>query len=590
MAAILLPGKDVDERLAAKAALESSEEKLRSLCASYAGTFVSVERRGRGLEQKLRKLLESAKIIESRVSTCQYALEQEDESDSSLAALSEKHRVRRRTLLQHSTLLELLELPSLMDACVRSNLYEEALSIAAFANTLERRHAEKNDVVLKVISQVRSRQSDLRRHLLFCLKSYVSMPQCLEIVTALRRLNSIDLERQSESNLERVHSAMELSLQVDFLEARDVWLDQRSTNNRDSLPGTVGEDTSIQGGSEQLLDAIERHRTRMFEIATQFNAIFRAQANSSAIAASLLNMWTVRRVRSFLVMLEDQLRIIDNSASLRDALDSCVFFSTSMGRLGADFTSSLTPLFESKIHSLVVVSWTDGVHQFAEALKICRDALVAAPLVSSTVGDSVPFETVPEGSTNTNEPPRQLMALPPLGRLVNAFLSGLNELRRCLLPGIFPKLRNSMQAALVDIDAILQANERAVLTPGLRGDASELRDIAREMKTTMKAIVVPYLEGALENALGNKEGARRFNDMIAAAVNRKVDGEDVVEIDEGNNDGTENATETVSTEEKMESSLEVVESRPLIVGEKKEQTAEADHSNDGAVTEQASTS
>jgi len=590
MAAILLPGKDVDERLAAKAALESSEEKLRSLCASYAGTFVSVERRGRGLEQKLRKLLESAKIIESRVSTCQYALEQEDESDSSLAALSEKHRVRRRTLLQHSTLLELLELPSLMDACVRSNLYEEALSIAAFANTLERRHAEKNDVVLKVISQVRSRQSDLRRHLLFCLKSYVSMPQCLEIVTALRRLNSIDLERQSESNLERVHSAMELSLQVDFLEARDVWLDQRSTNNRDSLPGTVGEDTSIQGGSEQLLDAIERHRTRMFEIATQFNAIFRAQANSSAIAASLLNMWTVRRVRSFLVMLEDQLRIIDNSASLRDALDSCVFFSTSMGRLGADFTSSLTPLFESKIHSLVVVSWTDGVHQFAEALKICRDALVAAPLVSSTVGDSVPFETVPEGSTNPNEPPRQLMALPPLGRLVNAFLSGLNELRRCLLPGIFPKLRKSMQAALVDIDAILQANERAVLTPGLRGDASELRDIAREMKTTMKAIVVPYLEGALENALGNKEGARRFNDMTAAAVNRKVDGEDVVEIDEGKNDGTENATETVSTEEKMESSLEVVESRPLIVGEKKEQTAEADLGNDGTVTEQASTS
>jgi len=590
MAAILLPGKDVDERLAAKAALESSEEKLRSLCASYAGTFVSVERRGRGLEQKLRKLLESAKIIESRVSTCQYALEQEDESDSSLAALSEKHRVRRRTLLQHSTLLELLELPSLMDACVRSNLYEEALSIAAFANTLERRHAEKNDVVLKVISQVRSRQSDLRRHLLFCLKSYVSMPQCLEIVTALRRLNSIDLERQSESNLERVHSAMELSLQVDFLEARDVWLDQRSSNNRDSLPGTVGEDTSIQGGSEQLLDAIERHRTRMFEIATQFNAIFRAQANSSAIAASLLNMWTVRRVRSFLVMLEDQLRIIDNSASLRDALDSCVFFSTSMGRLGADFTSSLTPLFESKIHSLVVVSWTDGVHQFAEALKICRDALVAAPLVSSTVGDSVPFETVPEGSTNPNEPPRQLMALPPLGRLVNAFLSGLNELRRCLLPGIFPKLRKSMQAALVDIDAILQANERAVLTPGLRGDASELRDIAREMKTTMKAIVVPYLEGALENALGNKEGARRFNDMTAAAVNRKVDAEDVVEIDEGKNDGTENATETVSTEEKMESSLEVVESRPLIVGEKKEQTAEADHGNDGAVTEQASTS
>ncbi|CAJ1970378.1 unnamed protein product [Cylindrotheca closterium] len=544
MAELLLPGKDVDERLAAKAALESSEEKLRSLCASYAGTFVSVERRGHGLEQKLRKLLESAKSIESRVSTCEHSLEQEDESDGSLAALSEKHRVRRRTLLQHSTLLELLELPSLMDACVRSNLYEEALSIAAFANTLERRHAEKNDVVLKVISQVRSRQSDLRRHLLFCLKSYVSMPQCLEIVTALRRLNSIDLERQSESNLERVHGAMELSLQVDFLEARDVWLDQPSTNG-ESRPGSVGEDASIRAGSEQLLDSIERYRTRMFEIATQFNAIFRAQANSSAIAASLLNMWAVRRVRSFLATLEDQLCVIDNSASLRDALDSCVFFSTSMGRLGADFTSSLAPLFESKMHSLVVASWTDGVHQFADTLKICRDAVVAAPLVSSTVADAVSSEYIADGSTLP--PPRQLMALPPLGRLVNAFLSGLNELRRCLLPGIFPKLRKSLQAALVDIDAILQANERAVLTPGLRGDASELRHIAREMKTTMKGIVTPYLQGALEHALGNKEGARRHNDMVAATMTEPVGGEI---IDKKPEKDTEDDTETYSTEVK----------------------------------------
>jgi hypothetical protein len=252
-------GSDVDERTVAKAALEAAEEQLRSLCASHAGTFVSVERRGHALESSLKDLLASVQDVESQISNAQHALEQEEESESSLAALSEKHRVRRRTLLQHSSLLELLELPSLMDACVRSNLYEEALSIAAFANTLERRHTEKNEVVLKVIAQVRSRQSDLRRHLLHCLKGYVTMPECLEIVTALRRLNSIDLERQSETNLERVHSAMELSLQVDFLEARDAWLDQPADST--SLPG-VGRSKIPVHSSEQLLDTIERYRTR----------------------------------------------------------------------------------------------------------------------------------------------------------------------------------------------------------------------------------------------------------------------------------------------------------------------------------------
>ena len=42
------------------------------------------------------------------------------------------------------SLLELLELPSLMDACVRSNLYDEALSIAGLASTLERRSLDSS--------------------------------------------------------------------------------------------------------------------------------------------------------------------------------------------------------------------------------------------------------------------------------------------------------------------------------------------------------------------------------------------------------------------------------------------------------------
>lgn len=43
-------------------------------------------------------------------------------------------------------LVELLEVPQLMDACVRSDLMEEALSIATFASTLERRHRSRRAV------------------------------------------------------------------------------------------------------------------------------------------------------------------------------------------------------------------------------------------------------------------------------------------------------------------------------------------------------------------------------------------------------------------------------------------------------------
>ena len=543
---------DVDKRLATKAGLETAEEELQTLCASHAGTFVRVERRGRAIEESLDDLLNKIKSVDSNVSSTQEALEQEeDESpgrvrETSLAALSEKHRVRRRTLLQHSSLLELLELPSLMDACVRSNMYEEALSIAAFANTLERRHTENNPVVCKVIAQVRSRQADLRLYLLHSLKSQVSMPECLEIVTALCRLNSIDLERlQSRDRVitERVFAAMELTLQVDFLEARDVWLEQPPAFNASAISYS-GETAVKHSASEQLLDTIERHRTRMFEIATQFNAIFRSKQTSHGstsssnpnihdgkLSLSLLCMWTTRRVNLFLKTLATQLVLMEDSASLRDALDACVFFTGSMGRLGADFTALLPPMFEDKLMMIVMKNWKNGTNQLAETLQICREAGVASPLVSSTaMATSSDAAADAEGAEDRNSssgvmmpPPRQLMAFPPLGRLVNACLTGLNELRRCLLPGIFPRLREALEKEfLLETKSILHAHERAVMTPGLKGDAAKLRSVAKEMKNITKTIIFPYVRGAVELSLGNESGAKQYFDKLQVVLNPPV--------------------------------------------------------------------
>jgi len=592
---------DVDERLAAKAGLEAAEEELQSLCASHAGTFVSVERRGRALEESLEELLTKVQSVESIVSSTQEALEQEEEDgpgrvrENSLAALSEKHRVRRRTLLQHSSLLELLELPSLMDACVRSNMYEEALSIAAFSNTLERRHTEKNPVVLNVIAQVRSRQSDLRRYLLHSLKNHVTMPECLEIVTALRRLNSIDLERlQSgdKANVERVFAAMELSLQVDFLEARDIWLDQTSTaanaatSYATSAPRGAGSSKLMlqQSTSEQLLDTIERYRTRMFEIATQFNAIFRAQRSATStnggssgsnpndngqISISLLSMWTTRRIRSFLKLLSKQLQLMDDSGSLRDALDACIFFTGSMGRLGADFTSQLPPLFEQKMMAIVLSSWKEGTSQLAETLKICRDAGVASPLVSSTVvasgagtssADAEGDDDNDSSSSVMMPPPRKLMELPPLGRLVNACLTGLNELRRCLLPGIIPQLREAVEKEfLLETKNILHAHERAVMTPGLRGEATKLRENAKEMKMVTRTIVFPYVRGALELSLGNESGAKKHFDKLRRVLKPPAPPppppSEEPKPKEGEKEGDENAVAVTNTDTPPEISV-----------------------------------
>mmetsp|Transcript_13099 Transcript_13099/g.14732 ORF Transcript_13099/g.14732 Transcript_13099/m.14732 type:complete len:671 (-) Transcript_13099:192-2204(-) len=568
---------DLDERNIAATDLKAAEDKIQSLCVTHAGTFVAVERRGAALTASLKNLLSALDVASPRIEEAKENLEMDNGNDgnesssggNSMAILAEKHRMRRRTLLQHSSLLELLELPSLMDACVRGQLYEEGLSIASFANTLERKHlklsasssgssgsAEKkqhdddaqkdNPIVGNIVKEVRKREADLRRHLLHRLRSDVTMPQCLEIVTALRRLNGVEIERSSRESattglnaldLEKVHEAMEWRLQVNFLEARDVWLEGNTvSSNHSSLVGLVAQNNRKQlskrlampsGNTEQLLDSIDVYRTRCFEIATQFLAIFRSSTSGSLKftatndkASQLLSMWTTRRIDTFLhqKLSTKYLPLITDTSSLRDVLDSVTFFATSMGRIGSNFSPLLPSIFTPCLLSIVTTHWNNGLNTFQDTLKVCRDAGIASPLynsreVISPIGTNVDegTDTIGNGgsSAKTPSPPRQLLSLPPLARLVNAFLTGLNELRRCSLASSFPKLRlHFREAFLKKATMILNENERAVLKPGFLSkgeEAGKLRSVAVEMKEEFEGCVEPYLTSALEVSLGSYE-------------------------------------------------------------------------------------
>ncbi|KAL7543723.1 hypothetical protein ACHAXR_013005 [Thalassiosira sp. AJA248-18] len=589
---------EADERIAARHAVNLADEKWRSLCTQHASTFVAAERRSVAIQKSLQELLiEIERETKPSVKRVGRALdpnysandgddeEESDEDDDDepvqpasvlLADVAEKHRLRRRTLMQHSSLLELLELPSLMDACVRSSLYEDALSIAGFANTLERRHLmeggsstssgqqqqsekkggdkkqsndsqphKKGDVVAGVISEIRRREADLRRMLINRLRQDVTMPQCLEVVTALRRLNGVELERRNNSkgssssssaadhDLEGVHAAMEMRLQVDFLEARDAWLEGGVTKIGSAQAAAVAASSSSSGDkgtssgssaqAEQILDGIERYRTRCFEIVTQFLAIFRgsfapstsSSTNNHDHSFSLLSMWTGRRVQTFLTTLSSNIVThVNDTATLRDALDAASFFASSMGRVGADFQPLLAPIFEPRLTEMIQHHWNDGLNGMMETLKACRDAGVAGPLFGTETSSNMDGTdgSIDDGveimqSSRTPAPPRKLLALPPLARFLNAYLVGLNELRRCLLPGAFPAIRSAQSKLVADAKMALQANERAVLTPGLRGEAARLREIASKMKSEFDNCLEPYMTGCLEVALGSVDYA-----------------------------------------------------------------------------------
>jgi hypothetical protein len=553
-------GNHMDERQVAKQALDHSAEQARDMCQAFSTAFVAVERRGITFQSSLANVLRHLdELAADHVETlhdelCPGEDEKNQDSDdvaatpaaTSLKQLSSRHRLRRRTLLQHSTLMELLELSNVMDACIRSQLYDDALHIASIANTLERRHdlgrsstimAKNNTnegggilVVANVVDEIRAREVELRHFLIQQFKSDITMPQCLELVTALRRLNGIELERRrmkdrSDSlDVEGLHLAMEMRLQVDFLEARDKWLE------KSDLVSMASARSSLSRPNDQLLDWIERQRTKGFEIATQFISIFcnpddtfgtdTGESNSDDGPQSLLSIWCARRIQSFLSILRQGLdRIKDAPSSstallstLHDVMDASIFLATSFGRIGCDFSPLLFQLLEEQIISIMTNSWDDAVEALKETLRICRDAGVAEALVNSSITvtendrtgilqDNVAAE---DSHSLIMSPPRCLLKYPPLARFINSFLTSLNDLRRCLMPGTFDTLQDYLlEHVCSSLELAIETNERKVMAPRMHGDTQQLRQIAPEYKHIFAEVVKPFVVQALDVALGN---------------------------------------------------------------------------------------
>jgi hypothetical protein len=225
-------------------------------------------------------------------------------------------------------------------------------------------------------------------------------------------------------------------------------------------------------------------------------------------------MWLLRRTNAFVSDLERDLSLLTDAASLRDILDASIFFSTSMGRIGSEFQSLLPPIFHRRLTKFVVKKWADGVSTMSETLRLCREAGVAGPLMSTAStneSDLNPSQHARSSPAELLSPPRRLLALPPLARFVNSFLDGLNELRRCLLPGSKGPLVSSSLVVFSEVESLLVANERAVLKPGLRGDATRLRYAASETKKEFVGCVRPFLIVSLRHAIGDLD-ARDFSE------------------------------------------------------------------------------
>ncbi|KAI5082344.1 hypothetical protein GOP47_0002087 [Adiantum capillus-veneris] len=342
----------------------------------------------------------------------------------------EKRIQNQMLLANHSAILDLLEIPQLMDTCVRNGNYDEALDLEAFVSKLATMHS-KLPVIQTLVTDVKQITHSMLSQLLQRLRSSIQLPECLRVIGYLRRLG--------------VFTEHEMRLQ--FLRCRDTW-----------LAGIL--DDLDQGNHYDYLKRLaDCHRVHLFDVVTQYRAIFTddTSGNEEKYDGGLLYSWAMHRITLHLAVLHALLPKISDGMSLATLLEQCMYCGMSLGRVGMDFRGLLPPLFETSVYNLFSSNMAATIENFQHVLDSHR--WISLPTVGTGNRGLV------DGNLSDNaDPPYVLMEHPPLAAFVNGVLAALNELRHCAPLNLKDALASELQKALQAVsDSLLRYNATCML-------------------------------------------------------------------------------------------------------------------------------
>ncbi|KAF3447555.1 hypothetical protein FNV43_RR12741 [Rhamnella rubrinervis] len=370
-----------------------------------------------------------------------------------------------KLLANHSTLLDLLEIPQLMDTymCKKWKLCE-ALDLEAFVCKLSTMHP-KLPVIQALAAEVGQITQSLLSQLLQKLRSNIQLPDCLRFIGYLRRIGVF-------SEYEIVCRYNDLCFCVS--EMREAW-----------LTGIL-EDLDQRNAYEYLKGMINCHRMHLFDVVNQYRAIFAGDTSGSEenYDGGLLFSWAMHQITSHLKTLKVMLPKITEGGSLSNILDQCmvILFLLHMvtepkpliqiclailchiGRIlcnGAwlgwtGFSGLLPSLFEEAVLNLFSKNMSTAVENFQLVLDSHR--WVPLPAVG------FPANSVGEDTQEEVTPPSYLMEHPPLAVFVNGVSAAMNDLRPCAPVSLKHVLAQELIKGLQAVsDSLLRYNTTRML-------------------------------------------------------------------------------------------------------------------------------
>ncbi|XP_030138414.4 conserved oligomeric Golgi complex subunit 8 isoform X1 [Taeniopygia guttata] len=438
-------------RLAAERARVGAE--TRRLAFEHYRAFIrSAECTGRagrgfgGIESRLGRLLERLPALQDACRTFMRDAE----------AIACSRRMNSLTLNRHTEILEILEIPQLMDTCVRNGYYEEALELTAYVRRLERKHSSI-PVIQGIVQEVRQSAQLMLSQLIQQLRTNIPLPACLRLIGFLRRMDVLS----------------EAELRVKFLQARDAWLRSVQASIPDHDPYV------------HLTKTIEACRVHLFDVLTQYRAIF---SDEEPLAeGAIFHSWVLQKVSEFLRVLRRDLER-GVGGRLDSLLGQCMYFGLSFSRVGVDFRGQLAPLFQRVAADAFGRAVEEAVEKFREEMN--SYTLISAPAVLGGTA-AVP---VPAAQPGTLQPPMVLLDFPPLACFLNGLLVAFNDLRLCCPIALAQDVTACLDAALAEVTKTILAFHRAE-EAAFSGREQEL---FTQFCTAFLEDLLPYLNRCLQ--------------------------------------------------------------------------------------------
>lgn len=431
------------------------QKRLLEDCVSgHAQTYIDVYKKRLDLQELLEDSYRCTERIQG--SSIPELLEQANVYRSACSKENETRAGLRQVYAHQGSLLNLLEIPSLMDTCVRAGNYDEALELRSFGKKLQHIHGG-NPVVQMISREIEHVLDGMKEQLMEKLQTNIQLAECLKVVGYLKRIsNSYDSQEKAGLSL----------LRREFLERRGLWIEASLQELGDSLPPY-----------EYLKKMTDTYRLQMFDILMQYRAIFYPREDDVMDLSDPSFSWSYKWMNVYLRELKKHLTSIEDGGSLASVLDHCMYCGKALARVGLDFRPAIFPMFEEAAFGIFerLVNVSDQV--FGEM--ITTHKWVQIPSMASKLVEEN------DGSKSMN-PPMVLVEHPPLAVYTNGILAALNELRHCAPKTIKDRVAACLQASFSNL--LTQLQKRKVID--FSGDEAIVFNTACEL---VHSVQLPYL-------------------------------------------------------------------------------------------------